>query len=132
MEASGTSGQKAAMNGIPNCSILDGWWPEAYDGTNGWAIGESAVHPDPEAQDAADAASLYALLEDEIVPLFYERDQEGVPRGWLQVARRAIQTVAPAFNARRMVKEYTTRMYRPAMVRAETQTLRVSETLRVC
>jgi len=132
MEASGTSGQKAAMNGIPNCSVLDGWWPEAYDGTNGWAIGESAVHPDPEAQDAADAASLYALLEDEIVPLFYERDQEGVPRGWLQVARRAIQTVAPAFNARRMVKEYTTRMYRPAMVRAETQTLRVSETLRVC
>jgi len=113
-EASGTSGQKAGLNGIPNFSVLDGWWCEGYDGTNGWAIGQDGDYPDEAAQDAADALSLYDTLENEIVPLFYDRGPDGIPHGWLKKMRRAIQTVAPVFSLARMLKEYCTRYYFPA------------------
>jgi starch phosphorylase len=115
MEASGTSGQKAAMNGAPNFSVLDGWWPEAYDGTNGWAIGDTRKYPSDDEQDAADAEFLYRTLENEIVPLFYDRDAEGIPHGWLRVVKSSIRTCAPAFSMRRMVKDYVEEMYMPAI-----------------
>jgi starch phosphorylase len=117
-EASGTSGQKVALNGIPNLSVLDGWWAEGYNGANGWAIDTGQQHDDPEAQDAAVAEVLYRLLEDEVVPLFYKRDADDVPRGWVQVMKEAIRTAAPVFCTRRMVKEYTERFYVPAAQRA--------------
>ncbi len=112
LEASGTSGQKAALNGVPSLSVLDGWWAEAYDGTNGWAVGEGAGGPgDEAARDAADAEALYRLLEREVVPLYYDRGPDGLPKGWLLMVRRTIQTCAPRFSARRMVKEYVERLY---------------------
>ncbi len=115
-EASGTSGQKAALNGVINCSVLDGWWREAYNGENGWAIGEDRDYDDPEAQDAADAESLYRLLEEEIVPLYYlKRSADGLPGEWLGMMKRSIRTIAPRFSMRRMVKEYIREMYLPAM-----------------
>ena len=113
-EASGTSGQKASLNGIPQCSILDGWWPEAYNGANGWAFGETREFADPEAQDEADAQDLYRVLEQEIIPLFYQRGEDGVPHGWVQVMKEAIRTITPYFSTRRMVREYTERFYLPA------------------
>lgn len=119
MEASGTSGQKAALNGVPNFSVLDGWWPEAYDGTNGWAIGQSEQYDDQDKQDAADAESLYRTLENEIVPLFYDRDDDGIPHGWLEAVKSSIRTCAPPFSARRMLKEYVENMYVPAMDRTD-------------
>jgi starch phosphorylase len=115
-EASGTSGQKAALNGVPNFSVLDGWWEEGFDGANGWAIGESRQYKDEETQDEADALSLYATLEQEIVPLFYERDAEGVPHGWVQRMKNAIRTNGPAYSMHRMVKEYEECYYAPAAV----------------
>ncbi len=114
-EASGTSGMKAALNGVPNLSILDGWWVEGYNGANGWAIGENMNYDDPNEQDAADAESLYRLLEEEIVPLYYDRDRDGVPRGWVEVMRESIRSNAAVFSMRRMVKEYTENLYIPAM-----------------
>jgi glycogen phosphorylase len=120
LEASGTSGQKAALNGVPHLSVLDGWWAETYDGTNGWAIGDPGEGPaDPEARDAADAEALYRLLEETVVPLYYDRGPDGVPGGWLRVVRRAIETVAPALSARRMLKEYAERFYARAVLRAD-------------
>jgi glycogen phosphorylase len=124
LEASGTSGMKAGLNGVPSASILDGWWVEGYDGGNGWAFGPPAGsdevdEPDPAAADARDAESLYRVLEETIVPLYYDRDAEGVPHGWLRVVRRAMQTLTPAFSARRMMKEYVERMYLPAVTAAE-------------
>lgn len=113
-EASGTSGQKAGLNGIPNFSVLDGWWCEGFDGTNGWAIGQDGDYPDEAAQDAADALSLYDTLENEIVPLFYDRGNAGIPHGWLAKMRAAIKTVAPAFSLDRMLKEYYNKYYFPA------------------
>jgi starch phosphorylase len=112
-EASGTSGQKASLNGIPNCSILDGWWVEGYNGKNGWAFGEQREYQSAELQAEADALALYAVLEQEIIPLFYDRDAQGIPRDWLRVMKEAIRTVAPEFSMRRMVKEYTERFYVP-------------------
>ena len=82
-EASGTSGQKAALNGIPNLSVLDGWWAEGYNGSNGWAIGEARDYKSEAIQDEADASSLYNLLEDEIIPAFFDRDEDGIPTRWL-------------------------------------------------
>ena len=90
LEASGTSGQKAGLNGVPNFSVLDGWWVEGYDGDNGWAIGEEREYPNEAAQDEADALSLYSTLENVIVPLFYERDAAGLPAGWLAMMRASI------------------------------------------
>jgi starch phosphorylase len=111
LEASGTSGEKVAMNGGLNLSVLDGWWLEGYDGRNGWAVGEEALGQTTEESDARDAESLYRLLETEVVPAFYERDDGGLPRRWIEMTRHAIQTLAPAFNSDRMVREYTERVY---------------------
>lgn len=113
-EASGTSGQKAAVNGVPNLSVPDGWWAEGYNGANGWSIDPGAQIDDSEAQDGADADALYRLLEEEVVPLFYRRDADDVPRGWVRVMKEAIRTAVPVFCTRRMVKEYTERFYVPA------------------
>lgn len=114
-EASGTSGMKAAINGVPNLSALDGWWVEGYNGANGWAIGSEETMEDQEAQDWEDANAIYHLLEEEIVPLFYDRDRDDIPRGWLEMMRESIRSCAPHFSTRRMVKEYAQRMYGEAM-----------------
>jgi len=116
LEASGTSGQKAGLNGVPNFSVLDGWWREGYDGNNGWAIGAEREYPNEAAQDEADALSLYDTLENVIVPLFYERDTAGLPAGWLAMMRASISTVAPDFSFDRMLKEYVSKFYLPAGV----------------
>ena len=118
LEASGTSGMKASLNGVPHLSIGDGWWAEGYTGDNGWLI-DAGESPDPEAQDAADAARIYDLLETQIVPAFYDRDN-GIPTRWLSFVRNAIVSVAPRFSARRMVKDYVEHMYAPAMQPRET------------
>ena len=116
LEASGTSGMKASVNGVPHFSIGDGWWAEGYTGENGWLIDAPSAGGDTDAQDAADAAAIYDTLEREIVPRFYDRDRAtGVSRRWLHVVRQAIATVAPRFSARRMVKEYAQDLYAPAM-----------------
>jgi starch phosphorylase len=104
---------KVALNGIPNLSVLDGWWAEGYNGANGWAITPSEGYEAQAAQDAADARALYELLENEVVPLFYERDPDNVPRAWVRVMKEAIRTAAPVFSTRRMVKEYTEKFYVP-------------------
>ncbi|MCX7608631.1 MAG: alpha-glucan family phosphorylase [Anaerolineales bacterium] len=113
-EASGTSGMKAAMNGVLNFSVMDGWWREAYNGQNGWAIGED-VDLDPSVQDEADAASLYDVLEQEIIPLYYgDRNADNVPVKWVAKIKESMRTIAPYFSTRRMVKEYVERLYMPA------------------
>jgi len=117
LEASGTSGMKAAINGVPHLSIGDGWWAEGFTGGNGWLIEGGSSPDNADAQDAADAAALYTLLEEQIVPAFYDRGSSNVPSRWLAVVKEAIRTVAPRFSARRMVKEYTDRMYAPALDR---------------
>ncbi|MGE0684008.1 MAG: alpha-glucan family phosphorylase, partial [Candidatus Binatia bacterium] len=115
LEASGTSGQKASLNGVPNLSVADGWWCEGYNGGNGWTIGAPDPHIGVEERDTRDARTLYELLEREIVPLYYQRDADGVPRGWMRVVKEAICSIAPTFSARRMVKEYVERFYAPAL-----------------
>jgi starch phosphorylase len=114
LEASGTSGMKASMNGVLHLSIGDGWWAEGYEGTNGWLIAGQPASNDTEAVDAADAEALYALLEGEVVPAFYDRDTRGLPRRWLAKVRQAIYSVTPRFSARRMLKDYVERAYAPA------------------
>jgi starch phosphorylase len=111
-EASGTSGMKAVINGGLNLSTLDGWWAEAYDGTNGWAL-SGEVDPDASAQDARDAAALFDLLEQEVLPAFYDRDPDGLPRSWLDRIRASMRTLAPAFCAGRMLEDYLQRIYAP-------------------
>ncbi|HWI58757.1 MAG TPA: alpha-glucan family phosphorylase [Bacillota bacterium] len=113
LEASGTSGMKAGCHGCLNLSILDGWWREGYDGTNGFAIGEDA-HPDSvEEQDRIDSANLFKVLTREVVPLFYQRDAQGIPRQWIQRIRRAMVTLVPQFTTDRMVREYANKYYLP-------------------
>ena len=121
MEASGTSGMKAAINGVPHLSIGDGWWAEGFNGTNGWTIDGGVGGDNYDATDAADATALYRLLEEEVVPAFYDRDQAGVPHRWLAIVKDAIRSVAPRFSARRMVKEYAEKMYAPALERKVTR-----------
>ncbi len=116
-EASGTSGMKASMNGALHLSVPDGWWPEAYNGFNGWVIGDQVVPDNPAQEDARDSASLYQLLENEVVPRFYDRDINGVPLSWLAYVKEAMRTVTPLFSSRRMVREYVDRMYSPVLER---------------
>jgi starch phosphorylase len=114
LEASGTSGMKSAPNGGINLSVLDGWWREAYNGSNGWAIGAEIDNGATEFQNEADASSLYQLLENQIVPLYYAKPDGKLPLAWLQLMRESIRSVTPAFNTQRMVKEYTEQLYIPA------------------
>ena len=117
LEASGTSGMKAAINGAPHLSIGDGWWAEGFNGANGWLIDGGVTSDDNSAVDTADADALYCLLETEVVPAFYDRDEANIPRRWMGLVKEAIRTVAPQFCARRMVKEYVEQMYVPALER---------------
>jgi len=113
-EACGTSGMKAAVNGVLHLSVRDGWWHEGYDGANGWAIGDDIESYEPMLEDKSDAEALYRLLEEKIVPLYYQRDRDGVPHGWVNMIKEAIKSIAPRFSARRMLKEYIEQMYVPA------------------
>src|SRR6202167_4273919 len=114
LEASGTSGQKVVLNGGLNLSVLDGWWAEAYDGRNGFAIGTGRTHTDINVHDTRDAADLHRALQDEVIPLFYQRDRDGLPRGWIKRMKRTIRTLGWRFNADRMVMDYTQKCYVPA------------------
>jgi starch phosphorylase len=111
LEASGTSGMKAGCHGCLNLSILDGWWREGYDGTNGFAIGEDS-HPDSiEEQDRVDSANLYKTLTEQVIPCFFNRDERGIPREWIKKIRRAMSTLVPQYNTWRMVREYAQKYY---------------------
>jgi starch phosphorylase len=115
-EASGTSGQKAALNGVLNFSVLDGWWREGYNGKNGWAIGEDIDYDNSDQQDEVDARSLFDILENEIIPFYYaDRATDSLPIEWISRMKESIRTLAPQFSTRRMVKEYTERMYLQAI-----------------
>ncbi len=114
LEASGTSGMKAAQNGVPNISVLDGWWDEGYQGDNGWAIGGRETIADEAAQDWSDAEDLYRLLEEELVPAYYDRDKAGIPLRWVETMRRAMATSLWQFSTTRMLEEYTEGLYLPA------------------
>jgi len=114
LEASGTSGMKAAVNGVVNLSVLDGWWDEGYTGDNGWAIGGRETNPDEGAQDASDAHDLYRLLEEVVVPLYYARDEAGAPADWVAQMRRSMASTLWQFSTLRMMHEYVEEMYLPA------------------
>src|SRR6185295_9885909 len=114
LEAAGTSGMKVCCNGGLNLSILDGWWVEGYAHDNGWAIGAGEEYTDLTYQDDVESRAIYDLLEQEIVPLFYTRSSDGLPRGWLKVMKRSMGTVCPVFNTNRMVQEYMDKCYSPS------------------
>ena len=119
MEASGTSGQKAALNGVINFSVLDGWWPEAYNGENGFVVGNDVICNDEATQDKNDAFTLYSLLEENIVPMYYDRDQNGIPRAWVELMKRSLLTIPQYFNTQRMVMDYCNNFYIPAINRGK-------------
>ena len=114
LEASGTSGQKVVLNGGLNCSILDGWWAEAYDGRNGFAIGRGETHFNDEITDRRDSQALFEVLRGEVIPLFYDRDSDGLPRGWIKMMMNSISSLAWRFSAHRMVMDYARACYVPA------------------
>ncbi|HNT73111.1 MAG TPA: alpha-glucan family phosphorylase, partial [Methanothrix sp.] len=118
MEASGTSGMKASLNGVPQLSVFDGWWVEGYNGKNGWGF-DGAEGPSDDLKDDRDAEMIYQILENDVIPLYYRVDDKGVPRGWVRVMKEAIKVTGPSFTSRRMVKEYTEKFYRPAMEEGE-------------
>ena len=113
MEASGTSGEKTAVNGIPNFSVSDGWWEEGYNGKNGWLIGDIKHYDSQEEQDIDDSNSLYKVLESEIIPKFYHRDEHGIPREWLKVMKNSIQSIGPEYSTARMIIDYLDKIYIP-------------------
>jgi starch phosphorylase len=115
LEASGTSGQKVVLNGGLNLSVLDGWWAEAYDGHNGFAIGTGRTHSNMDIHDSRDGQDLYRVLQEEVIPLYYQRDRDGLPRGWIKSMKRTIRTLGWRFNANRMVMDYTLKCYVPAV-----------------
>ena len=122
LEASGTSGQKVVLNGGLNCSILDGWWAEAYDGSNGFAIGTGRTHVNQEIQDERDARALYQVLQKEVIPLYYERDRDDLPQAWIRRMKNGVRTLGWRFNADRMVMDYVSKTYVPAAGGLSSQT----------
>ena len=122
LEAAGTSGMKVCCNGGLNLSVLDGWWVEGYGQDNGWAIGHGEEYTDLTYQDDVESRAIYDLLEQEIVPLFYTRSGDGLPRGWLRMMKRCMATICPVFNTNRMVQEYTDKFYGPCGQRFELMT----------
>jgi len=115
LEASGTSGQKAGLNGVLNFSVLDGWWREGYNGKNGWAIGTETIYANEFYQDNADSESMYEVLEKQLIPLYYNRDENGIPRGWVKMMKESIRSIAAYFSTHRMLQDYTAKLYVPAM-----------------
>ncbi len=115
LEASGTSGMKAALNGVLNCSVLDGWWDEAYNPEVGWAIGKGEQYEDTNLQDEIESKALYDLLEREIVPIFYQRGRDGLPREWIKRMKACMREIGPAMSSQRMLMEYSNRFYYPAL-----------------
>ena len=113
MEASGTSGMKAAINGTLNLSVLDGWWVEGYNGSNGWAFGSPEGNPDPAAEDAIDSEEFYRLMEEEVAPLYYQRNADGLPEAWAELMRESITSTLVAFSSHRMVADYARLAYFP-------------------
>jgi starch phosphorylase len=129
LEASGTSGMKASMNGVLHLSIADGWWAEGYTGGNGWQIVGAPAAGDPDSVDEADADALYRLLEHEVIPAFYDRDAHGVPRRWLALMKQAMVTITPRFSGRRMLKEYVAHAYAPAIENARREQVGAADSL---
>jgi starch phosphorylase len=119
LEASGTSGMKAGINGVLNLSILDGWWPECYNGKNGWAITAGDIYTEPELRDSAEANQIYDLLEEEIAPLYYTRDERDIPVKWVNIMKESMYTVFKDFNLNRMISEYCDKFYAPALMSRE-------------
>jgi starch phosphorylase len=112
-EASGTSGMKAAANGVLNCSVLDGWWVEGYTPDVGWAIGRGEIYPDPGYQDHVESQALYDIIEKQMIPLFYARTVDNIPREWINKMKACMRQLAPVFNTNRMVREYAEKFYVP-------------------